>query len=584
MATVKTPRTPASPKQQRAVAKPDRKVVGGFEPLPPVPATHENSLVDPARIWYQKLSRYNPIRNLTPDSLGRQMDSFAQGYLREFAQTMEAIANRDDRLACVIPKRKSALARRSWEVIAVSDTDSSNDAEAEKHKEALAYFYNNVTVTNAVDLNQRRGFSLLIEQMLDAQAKKYAVHEILWRPSDDGLTAVFNFVPLWFFENRSGKLRFLSSDFDMVGTDLEERNWMTTVGLGLMEPCAVAYMFKNLPMKDWLLYCEKHGMPGIHGKTDHALGSAGWNNLVDAVQAVAADFSCVTSKTDEIEKLDFTASGQLPYPVMVERMDRAMASLWMGGDLSTMSKDNQAVGSDAQADGSDTLEQDDAMLVTETLNAQVDTKVIEWMFGEGTKPLAYVKVIVPPKLDHAKEILIDDHLAKYQIPVSLKGLVERYGRTLPMEGEEIVEAAVEKTDEPSDEPSDEPLDEEAEETGENPFSLTESDSEKEETDEEGFANIKLGKAAFQRRFLKNALATMARSTSDALAPMRDEVRAILEMPNETMHLAALATFRDTLADKLKAVNAHPANAAALENVIAASLFNGLALGEVKRKK
>ncbi len=539
----------------------------GFEPLPEAPESHRGSAISPARIWQHKLGRYNPIRNLSPESLGRQMDSFAQGYLREFALTMEAIANRDDRLACVIPKRKSALARRKLEVITVPGAD---EAEAAKHKEALTYFYNNLTVTNAVDLNQKRGPSLLIEQMLDAQAKKYAVHEILWRPSADGLTAVMNFVPLWFFENKSGRLRFLPSDYDMIGADLEEGSWMTTVGLGLMEPCAVAYMFKNLPMKDWLLYSEKHGMPGIVGKTDHALDSTGWNNLVEAVGAIAADFSCVTSKNDEIEKLDFTAEGQLPFPPLVERMDRAIAALWRGGDLSTMSKDNQAVGSDAQDQGEDTLEQDDGMLVTETLNTQLDPLVIGWHFGEGTTPLAYVKVVVPPRRDHAKEILIDEHLAKHGVQMGKASMLERYGRSEPEPGEELTE-----TPDP------------AVPFGQFRVGAGASDPDSEEElafADEHFANARMGKAAFERRFLRNAMRQMARATADAMKPLRDSVKAVLEMPNEALHRHALESLKTQIAQQLQHVNDNPANAKALENIMAASLFNGLAMAASKRKR
>ena len=545
----------------------------GFEPLPIQPESHQGSAIDPARIWYHKLSRYNPIRNLSPESLGRQMDSFAQGYLREFAQTMEAIANRDDRLSCVIPKRKASLARRKLEVITVPGADK---AEAEKHKEALTYFYNNLTVTNAVDLNQKRGSSLLIEQMLDAQAKRYAVHEILWRPSPDGLTAVMNFVPLWFFENRSGKLRFLPSDFDMIGVDLDPSCWLTTVGLGLMEPCAVAYMFKNLPMKDWLLYSEKHGMPGIVGKTEHAKDSEGWNNLVTAVGAIAADFSCVTSKTDDIEKLDFTAEGQLPYPQLVERMDRAIAAIWRGGDLSTMSKDNQAVGSDAQEQGEDTLEQDDGMLITETLNAQLDPLVIAWHFGEGVKPLAYVKVIIPPKRDHAKEILIDEHLAKHGVPLGKTSMLERYGRSEPEPGEELTDKP--KPAVPFGQEEDEPKP-----GGEAGVRGPVDEEEELAFADEHFANARIGKAAFERRFLKNAMRQLAGSTSEALKPLRDAVKAVLEMPNEALHRQALEGLRHQIAHQLKAVNDNPANAVALENILAASLLNGLAMATTKRK-
>jgi phage gp29-like protein len=130
--------------------------------------------------------RFNPIRNLTVDSLANQLDAFDAGYLREAAQTWEVIERRDDILRSVIPKRKKAIARHGWTVLPARELQPSEEAESKRHAAALEYFYRNLDCSNAIDANERGGFSLLVRQMMDAVGKRYAVHEIIWRPKADG--------------------------------------------------------------------------------------------------------------------------------------------------------------------------------------------------------------------------------------------------------------------------------------------------------------------------------------------------------------------------------------------------------------
>lgn len=343
--------------------------------------------VGPERVVVQMRSRFNPIRGLTPDILSSQLDAFRAGYLRAFAMTAEAIEERDDIIKSVAPKRRKAVARCDWQVIAMDDSQ-----EAKRHQKALDYFYNNLTCSNAMDLNEQGGFKLLVRQMMDAVGKKYAAHEIVWRPEPGQITAEFRFVPLWFFENTTGKLRFLESDTALTGRDLEPGGWMVTVGDGIMVSCAIAYIFKHLPLKDWLLYSERFGMPGIKGKTEAARGSEEWEQMVEAVGNFAADFACVMSSSDNIEALDLKGTGEPPYRALVERMDRAMATLWRGADLSTISK-GDGNGASLQGEESSLIEQDDAEMISETLNTQVDPVVIRALYGEGVKPKAYIQLL-----------------------------------------------------------------------------------------------------------------------------------------------------------------------------------------------
>lgn len=147
------------------------------------------------------------VRGLTPDRLNHALDHFAYGYLRDAALLWQKIKERDDTILAVAEKRELEASLLNWDILPLDDSP-----EAAKHKEALEEFYNNLTATHALDQNQRGGVAMLIKQMMHAVGHKYAVHEIVWQPDAAGLTAEFRFVPLQFFENTEGRLRFLPTE------------------------------------------------------------------------------------------------------------------------------------------------------------------------------------------------------------------------------------------------------------------------------------------------------------------------------------------------------------------------------------
>ncbi len=396
------------------------------------PALKTQEIVTPVRVEIAKRSRFSPVRGMEPEKLSRQLDSFECGHLRDFALTAEAIADRDDILKSVIPKRKKGAARHGWKVLTVDDSRA-----ALKQKEKLEAFYNSVTVTDASDLNQRGGMKLLVRQMMDAVAKRYAVHEIVWKPGPQ-LSAEFRFVPLWFFENTTGKLRYLTADFAQQGVDLDPDGWMVTVADGLMIASSIAWMFKNLPLKDWVTYCERHGMPGIRGVTGAAKDSPQWAAMEEAVKNFAAEFAAVMSDSEKIEVIDLKGGGELPYPALVERMDRALVTIWMGSDLGTMSK-GQGVGASVQGDASTLIEEDDTDLITETLNAQVDPVVLRYHFGDAPA-LAYISIQPPKEKSLEMDLKVDDFLLRSGAPLAISSTLEHYGRPMPDAGEDLLTA------------------------------------------------------------------------------------------------------------------------------------------------
>jgi phage gp29-like protein len=310
-----------------------------------------------------------------------------------------------------------------------------------------------------------------------------------------------------------------------------------------MEASSAAYMFKHLPLKDWLLYCDKHGMPGVQGKTNAAKNSAEWNNMVDAVEAIASDFSCVTSKDDEIAKIDLSQSGELPFPPLVDRMDRAMSALWRGGDLSSMSStQGQGQGASVQGDEADLLEQDDAELISESLNSQIDPWVIRYAIGDET-PLAYVKIIVPEKKNTDQDLKIDTFLRDSGIPLDQQTTVERYGRTLAEAGAAILQKP----------------------TGTAQFLPNERrGSGLDQATQKLIATARLQLAEEQARVLQPVVKRLAKA-ADAADPV-----------------AELKKVQSDLPDLLKEINANPETAKLIEEIISAAVVNGMAKAKQER--
>ncbi len=379
-----------------------------------------NSVFTGERIQKSLRARFNPVKELTPESLVRMLDSFNAGELRSAALAWETIEQRDDLLKTVAMKRKKGPGRFGWFVEAVDESEA-----AQRHKATLEFFYRNLTVTHACDGNQRGGLSLLVQQMMDAVGKRYAVHEIVWEPNPralEKLTATFRFVPLWFFENRTGELRLLSSDYSREGELLEPGAWLVSTGDGLMEASAIAYLYKHLPLRDWLIYCERNGMPGVRGVTDALPGSDEWEAAKDAVREFGAEFHALMSRGTDIEAVDVTTAGELPYPRLVERMDAAIVALWRGSTMGTLAE--RGTGVTLQARETGLIERDDVEHVSTMLHAQVDRWVVRYVFGEG-EPLARVRLrhreegLTPEQLEDARELIVSS------LPQAIAGLVEK---------------------------------------------------------------------------------------------------------------------------------------------------------------
>jgi phage gp29-like protein len=406
-----------------------------------------SSVVTAELVRMAKRMRFNPISGLTPQTLSQHLDAFATGYLSSFALDQQAIKKRDDVICVALPKREKAVSRLGYAVHLIDGLDQSDaklKARAEQHQVALKYFFDHITVTSALEKNEKGGMRLLVRQMMEAVGFRYAVHEIVWQPvtveGKPQLTATFTYVPLQFFENTTGQLRFLKGYFGgSEGEPMEPDAWLVTVGEGIMEPLAVAWMFKQLSLKDWVAFNELLGTPIRIGTTSAAKDTPAWEALTEALDAIGQDFAAVVSEGSKIDFVDGSKGGVAgTFQPLVERMDRAIATICRGADLSTMSAGaGQGQGASLQGGETDLLQEDDAELMTETL-LHVSRIVIRELFGPDETPLARVCITLPVKKDAAQTRANIETAVKHGLAVGQQFARDELGIPAPAEGEDVL--------------------------------------------------------------------------------------------------------------------------------------------------
>lgn len=499
--------------------------------------------------------RFNPLRGLTPDRLSQYLDQFDLGFFRLAAITWDKIERRDYTLKSVAPKRKKSVARHGWEILTINNVPDELKGMAEDQVKELTYFFNNLSVTDAIRPDQVGGVSLLVRQMLDAHSKYWAVHEVVYQPKPEGLTAQFVFCPLWWFEAVTGKLRYLDNEFQVYGRDMVASEWMITSGDGLMEACSVAWMFKNLSLQDWVAFCEKFGGAFIDAATSAEPGSDQWEALKAYVQNFGPDGGGVRSQSSTIQLVESKSNSAEVFHKMVENMDRAMTIIWRGGDLGTSGK-KDATGASLQQDESGILETDDAALIEETLATNVVRYVIKWRFGPDAPVLAYIKFRQSEQQNLTQDLAVDQWLVSVGAPLEINTTLERYGRPVPPEGSKLLTKPASPI--PAPKPG---------EQKNNP------------QDDPEFENTNPDLPALE----ESAHAQYAQAVADDLQRIREIMAALLEI-NDDKLFAQRAQDAVGEIEKLKRDILHlPRSAQVLAETQIAALFTGLTEQTRKRK-
>lgn len=331
--------------------------------------------------------------SVDPAQIGAAMRNFELGYFQWSAPLLEKILGYDAMTATCAPKRWRAVSGADWEISTIDDSE-----EARRQADFLDDFYKSFVASEAEALDMRGGVETLTHHLVQAQAFKYAAAEIVWEPARTAKgEATYHaraiHCPLRFFEATQRRLRILVDSASSAGEPLDERNWIVACAPGtpLLLPTMLLFLLKMTPLEDWAVTVETFAVPFVIGKTTAQPGDEAWNALEDIVRNAKNRFGGVVGKDVELQIVNgITQGAASPHRELVEYIDRAIAALWRGGDLSTISAAGDAVGANPQQDETDAMARADKLFVEGVL-AQLSEKFLRLVFGAETRPKAFFR-------------------------------------------------------------------------------------------------------------------------------------------------------------------------------------------------
>ncbi len=371
----------------------------------------------------EQLMKGNALWGANPDTLVTAVTAYHAGNIAQLAKIVDAYERQDDVAATGRMKRDASVARCEHTILI--EEGHEDDPRAQLHRETLQRFWATVRCTSAFNRAERGGIRLLKKQMMSARTHGWSAHNILWRTDGGTLRAEFVQIPVWHFENLTGELRFREHVTDWYGVPLWDGGWLINSATPIGPAVALACCAKRMSLQDWMLFSERAATPGLLGKTSAAPGTEAWNNLCEMLRRWSRAWTGAVDKDTDITPVNLN-SGTPPMPQLVERMDRAIAALYRGADLSTISK-GDGLGASLQGEESDMLEADQCAEISEALHEQVDRLVIRYECGDD-EPLAYIWIEPVSKPDVESNTKIDNHLASFGVRLSKRDMLQRYGR------------------------------------------------------------------------------------------------------------------------------------------------------------
>ncbi len=503
-----------------------------------MPATVDKPGLDFQRVQTSIQMRFNPVRLADATRLGTELDAFYLGYLT-IARFWEAMLARDADLRTSFRKIGDAVEQLEYQIVKTENASGIDDSLAEKQVEVLQSFYKSISVTDVYKQDQLGGVGLLARQLLDARAYGWSVHEITWKPEPGGLSAEFRRCPLYWFENRTGKLRFLLNDFDVWGVEMKPNEWLVACSDNFMESATSLWLYKKELLQAWVRFCSKFGMPLPVIKTDASKGSEDWNNAVEAAGSISEDWALVVNTAASLEFANVDRSGDSTFQVLYEDLKRTLVTLVMGSDLSTISAGSGS-GQGASLQGRDDTKREkaDCSFISETLQRHIDKFVLEYNFGEGVPILARFVLVPSKQVDFNAEIAADTFLTAQGVRLSKNDLLERYGRK---------EAETEED------------------------STTPQQGDAQQQPEDGMANS----LQLSNELVSEAQKELARARAHDLQSAARELSHILRIDDVPTMLKSLKHFISNSEDRAKHLLNNPSRMAkAIENLLATAFLQG----------
>ncbi len=277
-----------------------------------------------------------PGAGLTPSRLTAILREADAGSLSAAMQLFEEMEEKDAHLYSVANTRRLALTGLDWRIVSAADLHDGVDGAAAD--EAADHCRKTL---EALD-----GFDESLRHLALAVGRNIAVAEIVWDARNGALRPV-EILPVDF-----SRITFDELDRLRILTDAEPRDGIepppnkfivhaphASSGHpqrgGLLRVTAMAYLAKNLSLKDWMIYAEVFGMPVRIARYEPSATPDEKRELLRMLESLGSNAAGIFSRAVELQIIETKGGSIPPYERLLDFLNREMSKAWLGQTLTT---------------------------------------------------------------------------------------------------------------------------------------------------------------------------------------------------------------------------------------------------------
>ena len=278
-----------------------------------------------------------PSAGLTPRRLVSILREADDGSLGQAMQLFEEMEEKDAHLFAVASKRRLGLTGLEWSIVSAADRVEGVDRTISD--EAAGYCRE---VLSRIDTLEE-----VLQHLSLAIGRNISIAEIIW-DRRDGEVTVCDLAPVDFARivfDDIDQPRVLMDDFDHEGEALTPNKFIVHTPHsvsghpargGLLRATALAFLGKNLALKDWMIFAELFGMPVRIGRYEPTATPDEKRELLDMLESLGSRSAGIFSRAVQLELVE-AGRGKTPPPYenLLGFLNREISKAWLGQTLTT---------------------------------------------------------------------------------------------------------------------------------------------------------------------------------------------------------------------------------------------------------
>ncbi len=278
-----------------------------------------------------------PGVGLTPSRLAAVLREADDGSLSTAMQLFEEMEEKDAHLYAVANTRRLALTGLEWEIVSAADVRGGVDRGAAD--EAAAFSRGVIESIGTFDET--------LQHLSLATGRNISIAEIVWDFVSGSLAPV-DLVPVDFTRivfDELDRPRILTEDEPRDGIAVKPNKFIVHTPHsvsghaqrgGLLRVTALAYLAKNLALKDWMIFAEVFGMPVRIARYEPSASPDEKRELLSMLETLGSNAVGIFSRAVELQVVEANrGTAGPPYERLIEFLNREMSKAWLGQTLTT---------------------------------------------------------------------------------------------------------------------------------------------------------------------------------------------------------------------------------------------------------